>query len=163
MWHVESRKNQFESWKSPGNLFLKKGMNPEIIIIFSGLIVIYVYTVVWQVLPAMQKINISILWQTSQSRVLVSSSLVSPLTWSLCSLCFVHSVSLPPRTWREQNCERVQTIRSRGKWPSPFLSTPSPLLPNSLLTPGALLRLLDRKRKAAMQATQECKQMVGMS
>ena len=23
-------KNQSESWKSPGNLFLKKGMNPEI-------------------------------------------------------------------------------------------------------------------------------------
>jgi len=26
----ESWKNQFEFWKSPGNLFLKKGTNPEI-------------------------------------------------------------------------------------------------------------------------------------
>ena len=28
MWILESWKNQSESWKSPGNLFLKKGTNP---------------------------------------------------------------------------------------------------------------------------------------
>ena len=28
MWILEPLKNQSESWKSPGNLFLKKGMNP---------------------------------------------------------------------------------------------------------------------------------------
>ena len=28
MWILESWKNQFEFWKSPGNLFLKKGTNP---------------------------------------------------------------------------------------------------------------------------------------
>ena len=27
-WILEPSKNQFESWKSPGNLFLKKGTNP---------------------------------------------------------------------------------------------------------------------------------------
>ena len=27
-----SWKNQSESWKSPGNLFLKKGMNPELLL-----------------------------------------------------------------------------------------------------------------------------------
>ena len=28
MWILEALKNQSESWKSPGNLFLNKGTNP---------------------------------------------------------------------------------------------------------------------------------------
>ena len=30
MWILEPLKNQSESWKSPGNLFVKKGTNPDV-------------------------------------------------------------------------------------------------------------------------------------
>ena len=37
---LQSWKNQSESWKSPGNLFLKKGTNPVIII--SGFFIVFI-------------------------------------------------------------------------------------------------------------------------
>lgn len=89
---------------------------------------------------------ISTWWNTWLSTVQLTELVLLEESCSLLSKCFQKS------THKEQNCKQVRKIRSRGRgvrWagdsfsthPSPFLLTPSPLLPNFLLTPRALIFL----------------------